>query len=146
MDNWDIVVVGGGPAGLMAGARAAERGKRTLLLEKNRRPGVKILLSGGTRCNFTHAGDARGIVEAFGRAGCFLHSALAAFGPQDIVDLLQSEGVPAKIEADTGKIFPASDQAADVLAASINRLNKSGCILAAQEPRLRSSGRPMDSH
>ncbi|MGA2796424.1 MAG: FAD-dependent oxidoreductase, partial [Thermoguttaceae bacterium] len=127
MDTWDIVIVGGGPAGLMAGARAAQRGKRTLLLEKNRRPGVKILLSGGTRCNFTHAADARGIVEAFGPSGRFLHSALAAFGPQDVIDLMQSEGVPAKIEADTGKIFPASDQASDVLSALLNRLNKSGC-------------------
>ena len=136
METWDIVIVGGGPAGLMAGARAAKRGKRTLLLEKNRRPGVKILLSGGTRCNFTHAADARGIVEAFGPSGRFLHSALAAFGPQDVVDLLQSEGVPAKIESDTGKIFPASDRASDVLSALINRLNKGGCTLAPEETLL----------
>ncbi len=134
MDTWDIVIVGGGPAGLMAGARAAERGKRTLLLEKNRRPGVKILLSGGTRCNFTHATDARGIAAAFGSSGRFLHSALAAFGPQDIVDLLQSEGVPAKMESDTGKIFPASDKASDVLSVLVNRLNKCGCALATGEP------------
>ncbi len=77
-----------------------------------------------------------GIVEAFGPSGRFLHSALAAFGPQDVVDVLQSEGVPAKIESDTGKIFPASDQASDVLSALINRLNKSGCELAAEEPLL----------
>ena len=95
---------------------------------------MKILLSGGTRCNFTHATDARGIVEAFGSSGRFLHSALAAFGPQDIVDLLQSEGVPAQIEADTGKIFPASDRASDVLAVLLRRLNKSGCTLATEEP------------
>ncbi len=132
--TWDIVIVGGGPAGLMAGPCAAMRGKRTLLLEKNRKPGVKILLSGGTRCNFTHATDARGIVEAFGPSGRFLHSALAAFGPQDIVDLLQSEGVPAKIESDTGKIFPASDRASDVLAVLLRRLRKSGCTLAVEEP------------
>jgi hypothetical protein len=136
METWDIVIIGGGPAGLMAGARAAQRGKRTLLLEKNRRPGVKILLSGGTRCNFTHAADARGIVEAFGSSGRFLHSALAAFGPQDVIDLMQSEGVPAKTEPDTGKIFPASDQASDILAALINRLNESGCTLAAEETLL----------
>ena len=119
---------------MMAGARAALRGKRTLLLEKNRKPGVKILLSGGTRCNFTHATDARGIVEAFGPSGRFLHSALAAFGPQDIVDLLQSEGVPAKIESDTGKIFPASDRASDVLAVLLRRLTQNGCTLATDEP------------
>ena len=118
----------------MAAAGAAQRGKRTLLLEKNRRPGVKILISGGTRCNFTHAADVRGIVDAFGPAGRFLYSALVAFGPQDVVDLLESEGVLAKIEPDTGKIFPASNRAADVLSALVRRLNRSGCTLAAEEP------------
>src|SRR5262245_30592527 len=60
-DMWDVVVVGAGAAGLMAAIRAAERGRRTLLLEKNRKAGVKILMSGGTRCNITHATDDRGI-------------------------------------------------------------------------------------
>ena len=62
-ETWDVVVVGAGEAGLLAATRAAECGARTLLLEKNRRPGVKILMSGGTRCNITHATDNRGIVE-----------------------------------------------------------------------------------
>ncbi|MGD0516366.1 MAG: NAD(P)/FAD-dependent oxidoreductase [Thermoguttaceae bacterium] len=137
MDNWEIVIVGGGPAGLTAGARSALGGKRTLLLEKNRKPGVKILISGGTRCNFTHATDARGIVEAFGPPGRFLHSALAALGPQDVVDLFLSEGVPAKIEPDTGKVFPAGDRASDVLAALIRRLKKNGCALAGEEPLIK---------
>jgi predicted flavoprotein YhiN len=57
---WDVVVVGAGAAGLLAAIRAAELGRRTLLLEKNRKPGVKILMSGGTRCNLTHATDNRG--------------------------------------------------------------------------------------
>ena len=63
---WDIAVIGAGAAGLMAALRAAELGRRVVLLEKNRRPGVKILMSGGTRCNITHATDNRGIVEAYG--------------------------------------------------------------------------------
>src|SRR5438552_10882760 len=102
---WDVVVAGAGAAGLMAAIRAAERGKKTLLLEKNRRPGVKILMSGGTRCNLTQACDARGIVEAFGTQGPFLHSALAALRPDDLIALIEAEGVPTKIEP-TGKIFP----------------------------------------
>ncbi len=73
--SWDVIVVGAGPAGLMAALRAAECGRRTLLLEKNPRPGVKILMSGGTRCNVTHDTDERGIVAAYGRQGPFLHSA-----------------------------------------------------------------------
>src|SRR5215510_15898712 len=88
---WQVVVVGAGAAGLLAALRAAERGRRTLLLEKNRKPGVKILMSGGTRCNLTHATDNRGIVEAFGPPGKFLHSALAALSVQDTVDLFEAE-------------------------------------------------------
>src|SRR5438477_6891797 len=103
--DWDIVVLGAGAAGLVAALRAAERGRRTLLLEKNRKPGVKILMSGGTRCNLTHATDNRGIVEAFGPPGRFLHSALASFSVEDTVAFFEAEGVPTKVE-ETGKVFP----------------------------------------
>src|SRR6266478_2712540 len=113
---WDIVVLGAGAAGLVAAFRAAELGRRVLLLEKNRKPGVKILMSGGTRCNITHDCDNRGIVEAYGPAGKFLHSALAAFGVRDTIELFESEGVATKIE-EYGKVFPVSNRAADVLAA-----------------------------
>src|SRR3984957_156689 len=111
---WVVVVIGAGAAGLMAAARSAERGRRTLLVEKNKRPGVKILMSGGTRCNITHATDNRGIVEAFGPPGKFLHSALAALSVQQTIDLFEAEGVATKVE-ETGKIFPVSNKAADVL-------------------------------
>src|SRR3954471_15980406 len=113
---WDVVVIGAGAAGLMAGIRAAELGRRVLVLEKNRKAGVKILMSGGTRCNLTHATDNRGIVQAFGPPGRFLHSALAAFGVQDTIEWFESAGVATKVE-ETGKIFPVSDRATDVLAA-----------------------------
>lgn len=134
MADWDVVVVGAGAAGLMASIRAAERGRRTLLLEKNRRPGTKILMSGGTRCNLTHATNARGIVEAFGAQGRFLHSALSLLGPQDLIQLFEAEGLRTKLEPETGKIFPASDKALDVLHALLNRLKRSGCSLAYEEP------------
>src|SRR6478672_3256388 len=104
-DGWDIAVLGAGAAGLVAAFRAAELGRRVLLLEKNRKPGVKILMSGGTRCNLTHDCDERGIVEAYGPPGRFLHSALAAFGVPDAIDMFEAEGVATKIE-ETGKIFP----------------------------------------
>jgi predicted Rossmann fold flavoprotein len=130
---WDVIVVGAGAAGLMAAIRAAECGKRTLLLEKNRKPGVKILMSGGTRCNITHSTDNRGIVAAYGPAGKFLHSALAAFSVQDTIAFFESEGVATKIE-ETGKIFPVSNKAIDVLNALLHRLERSGATLALEEP------------
>src|SRR2546422_44214 len=132
---WDVVVVGAGAAGLMAAIRAAERGRRTLLLEKNRKPGVKILMSGGTRCNITHATDNRGIVEAYGPPGKFLHSALAAFSVEDTIAFFESEGVKTKVE-ETGKVFPVSNKATDVLAALLRRLRLSGAELALDEPVL----------
>src|SRR5262245_57155347 len=130
---WDVVVGGAGAAGLLAAIRTAERGRRTLLLEKNRRAGIKILMSGGTRCNITHATDNRGIVEAFGRPGRFLHSALAALSVQETINLFEAEGVATKIEA-TGKVFPVSNKAVDVLAALLQRLQNSGATLALGEP------------
>ena len=129
----DAIVIGAGAAGLMAAIHAAERGRRVLLLEKAKKPGVKILMSGGTRCNITHDCDNRGIVAAFGPNGKFLHSALAAFGVREAIGFFEGEGVATKVE-DTGKIFPVSDRALDVLEALLGRLRRSGATLATGEP------------
>src|SRR5437763_13582956 len=131
--DYDAIIAGAGAAGLMAAIHAAERGRRMLLLEKGRKPGVKILMSGGTRCNITHDCDARGIVAAFGPNGKFLHSALAAFGPRDAVAFFNAEGVATKVE-ETGKVFPVSDRALDVLEALLGRLRRSGATLTTSEP------------
>jgi predicted Rossmann fold flavoprotein len=131
--DWDILVIGAGAAGLMAAIRAAELGRRVLLLEKNRKPAVKILMSGGTRCNITHDCDNRGIVEAYGNQGKFLHSPLAAFGVRDTIDFFNAEGVATKVE-ETGKVFPVSNKAFDVQQALLRRLHRSGATLATEEP------------
>jgi predicted Rossmann fold flavoprotein len=131
--SWEVIVIGAGAAGLMAALRAAERGKRVLLLEKNKKPGVKILMSGGTRCNITHATDNRGIVAAYGAPGKFLHAPLAALGVQQTIEFFEAEGVAVKVE-DTGKVFPVSNKAADVLGGLVGRLQRSGAILAVGEP------------
>jgi predicted Rossmann fold flavoprotein len=131
--GYDAVILGAGAAGLMAAIHAAERGGRVLLLEKGKKPGVKILMSGGTRCNITHDCDARGIVAAFGPNGKFLHSALAALGPRETIAVFEVEGVATKVE-ETGKIFPVSDRAVDVLEALLRRLARSGATLTLNEP------------
>lgn len=133
--DFDAVIVGGGAAGLTAGIFAAARGRRVLVLEKGKKAGVKILMSGGTRCNITHHCDTRGIVAAFGPNGKFLHSALAGFTPQQVVEFFNAEGVATKVE-ETGKIFPVSDRALDVLNALLRRLTRSGAQLALVEPAL----------
>src|SRR5690242_4007814 len=154
---FDIVVAGAGAAGLMAALRAAECGRRVLLLEKNRRPGVKILMSGGTRCNLTNArglrdlsvvsgpvdpaydrGEARGarsIQQAFGAGGRFLGPALRALSVERTVALFEGEGLATKVEGN-GKVFPASDRASDVLAALVRRLERSGAELRCHSPAL----------
>jgi predicted Rossmann fold flavoprotein len=144
MHEWNVIVVGAGAAGLLAAAQAAQLGLKTLLVEKNRKPGVKILMSGGTRCNLTQNTDTRGIITAYGKPGKFLHSALARLNPKQVVELFESEGVLTKIES-TGKIFPASDRALDVQQALLRRLERCGATLALDEPvisisRLSSAG------
>lgn len=130
--DWDVIVLGAGAAGLVAAFRAAELGRRVLLVEKNPRPGVKILMSGGTRCNITHDCDERGIVAAYGPSGQFLFSALAALSVADTLALFEAEGVKTKVEPG-GKIFPVSNKASDVLEALMRRLNRSGAVLALGE-------------
>jgi predicted Rossmann fold flavoprotein len=139
--DYDAIILGAGAAGLMAAIHAAERGRRVLLLEKGKKPGVKILMSGGTRCNITHDCENRGIVEAFGPNGKFLHSALANFGVKETIAFFETEGVATKIE-DTGKIFPVSDRALDVLNALLRRLGRTTAKLALTEPAKDVEGLP----
>jgi predicted flavoprotein YhiN len=130
--DWEVIVIGAGAAGLLAAIAAAERGRQVLLVEKNRKPGVKILMSGGTRCNLTHDCDARGIIEAYGDQGKFLHSALAKLDPAGVVELFRVEGVEVKTE-ETGKIFPISNSAVDVQQALLRRLARSGAKIISGE-------------
>lgn len=108
-----IVVVGAGAAGMMAAGVAAQSGARVTLLEKNTKTGVKILMSGGTRCNITHDTDSKGITEAFGHAKRFLQPSIGKFGPSDVIAMFHELGVETKRE-ETGKIFPVSNRAIDV--------------------------------
>ena len=108
-----VVVIGAGAAGLMAAAEAALRGADVVLLEKSSKTGVKILMSGGTRCNLTHDTDARGITGQFGHAKRFLQPSVGAFPPSALIAMFNKAGLATKVES-TGKIFPASDRALHV--------------------------------
>ncbi|MCA9139460.1 MAG: NAD(P)/FAD-dependent oxidoreductase [Planctomycetales bacterium] len=121
----DVVVIGAGAAGLVAAAEAALRGARVQLLEKNAKTGVKILMSGGTRCNITQDTDAKGIASAFGPGGRFLQKSVGTFGPADVVKMFHDCGVETKVES-TGKVFPKSDRAVHVRDALLRRATQAG--------------------
>ncbi len=109
-----IIVVGAGPAGLMAAGRAAELGAAVTLVERNARTGVKLLVTGGGRCNVTNTAALKGFIAAFGPKGKFLYRALTVFSAAGLTGFLRSFGVPTRADPD-GKVFPADDKAQSVL-------------------------------
>ena len=112
--QYDVLVIGGGPAGMMAAGRAAECGARVLLLEKNASLGVKLLITGGGRSNVTNAEFDRNIfLGKFKDATKFLFSPLSRFGVQDTLDFFEKHGMPTKIEAEK-RVFPVSNSAQSV--------------------------------
>lgn len=111
---YDVAVIGGGASGMMAAGRAAELGAKVVLIEKNERLGKKLLITGGGRCNITHAEfDVKKLVAKYGKKGQFLHSAFAQFGVQDTFDFFESRGLKLKIEA-LQRAFPTTDKAESV--------------------------------
>lgn len=110
----NVLVIGGGAAGLLAGIAAAQSGAQTVILEKMRRPGKKILITGKGRCNITNNCDLQEIIKNIPGNGRFLNSALRRFTNQDIVQLLEDNGLPTKVERG-GRVFPVSDKAVDVV-------------------------------
>lgn len=111
---YDLIVVGGGASGLMAAGRAAERGLRVLLLEKNKTLGMKLRISGGGRCNITNAEpDERVLLKQYGKAEQFLYSLFAQFGVRQTFDFFASRGLPLVIE-ERKRAFPITEKAEDV--------------------------------
>ena len=114
MKNYDLIVIGGGPAGIFAAGFAAQTGAKVLLLEKNRRCGAKLLITGKGRCNVTNSEeDPRKFVEAYGRNGKAFLTALYAFGVKQVVEFFEERGLPLREERG-GRIFPERGSAADV--------------------------------
>jgi hypothetical protein len=110
----DIIVIGGGAAGLMAAGRAGEVGAGVLLLEKTDGCGKKILVSGKTRCNLTNSAELKKFISMYGANGRFLHSAFHRFFRPELLSFMESHGLVTKVERG-GRIFPVSDNAQDVV-------------------------------
>ena len=126
--EYDVIVVGAGPAGMLAAATAARYGRQVLLLEHKDRPGRKLGITGKGRCNLTNQTGMEGIIAAFPRGGRFLYSALSRFTPEDVMDLFEGLGVPLKTERGN-RVFPQSDKARDVVDALVSYVKDSGVKL-----------------
>jgi len=121
----DVIVVGGGPAGLLAAGRAAEQGAKVLVLEKMYAPGRKLLITGKGRCNVTNEAPISEFITHIFPDGRFLRSAFANYFSHDIIELLARYGVPCTLERG-GRYFPASNKSADILDALLKWLNELG--------------------
>jgi hypothetical protein len=125
-DIWDVVVIGGGPAGMMAAGRAAESGCSVLLLEKNPTLGKKLLITGGGRCNVTNnRKNIRDLAVRYEGADQFLMSAFSQFDVARTLDFFHRLGMPTKEEAE-GRIFPSSDSSQSVLDVLTRYMHRGG--------------------
>ena len=109
-----VIIIGGGAAGLLAGIAAATYGAEVTIIEKMRVPGKKMLITGKGRCNITNAGELQDIIKNLPGNGRFLNSALRLFSNDDIVCLLECNGLETKVERGN-RVFPVSDKAKDVV-------------------------------
>lgn len=120
-----IVIIGAGAAGLLAGIAATSAGANVTILEKMRKPGRKMLITGKGRCNLTNAADLPEIIKNIPGNGRFLQSALHRFTNEDIIYLLESNGCPTKVERGN-RVFPVSDRSQDVVDTLVNIFTKQG--------------------
>lgn len=110
-----VIVVGAGPAGMMAAGQAAANGAQVLLLERNARPGRKLMITGKGRCNVTNACTLLNeLTDHIPSNGRFLYSAFSRMMPYDVIDFFETRGVPMKIERGN-RVFPESDKAMDIV-------------------------------
>jgi len=123
LEKFDVIVIGAGPAGLLAAGRAAELGKKVLVLEKMRQEGRKLLITGKGRCNVTNEASISEFITHVYPNGRFLKNAFSQYFSKDIIELLQKQGVELTLERG-GRYFPASNKSSDVLDALLSWMRK----------------------
>lgn len=133
-DIWDVVVIGGGPSGMMAAGRAAELGSRVLVIEKNDTLGKKLLITGGGRCNVTNAEfNNRILLEKFKENGKFLFSAFSQWSTKDTIDFLHTRGLQTKVENEK-RVFPITDKAQSVWDVMVSYMKEHNVTVLSDSP------------
>lgn len=131
---WDVIVIGGGPSGMMAAGTAAKNEASVLLIEKNPALGKKLLITGGGRCNLTNAElDNRKLLAKFGEASKFLFSAFSQWNVRDTLDFFHQRGLETKIENEL-RVFPVSDRASSVWDVLVNYMKEGKVTIMTDSP------------
>lgn len=131
METCDVLIIGGGPAGLFS-AISLHRNKKVILIEKNSRPGKKLLLAGAGKCNITHDGKISDFFKKYGDNSRFLKTALQNFTNNDLISFFNQKGL-GTIRDKNGKIFPKSENALDVLNTLVTECKESGVKINTDE-------------
>ena len=131
MNHFDTIVIGGGPAGMMAAISSSFYGQKTLLLEKNKKLGKKLAGTGGGRCNVTNNGNLDDLMAGIPGNGRFLYSVFSQFDNYDIINFFTENGVKLKVE-DHGRVFPATDKSRTIIEALEQKMKELGATIKTQ--------------
>jgi predicted Rossmann fold flavoprotein len=132
--HYDTIIIGGGASGMMAAGIAAQRGLRVLVLEKNKEMGKKLKITGGGRCNVTHAEfDTKKLLKFYGENEKFLHSTFSQFSVQDTFNFFESQGLPLVVQA-LNRAFPNTEKAIDVYAVLEKFMKNGNVTVMTQSP------------
>ncbi|MCL2676811.1 MAG: NAD(P)/FAD-dependent oxidoreductase, partial [Streptococcaceae bacterium] len=131
MNTFDIIVVGAGPSGMMAAITAAEHGTKVALIDKNKKVGKKLLLTGGGRCNVTNNKSIDDLIENIPGNGRFLYSSFSQFDNQDIIAFFAKSGIKLK-EEDHGRMFPTTNKSTTIVNTLFERLLSLGVTYIPQ--------------
>ena len=131
MKHFDTIVIGGGPAGIMAAISSSFYGQKTLLLEKNKKLCKKLAGTGGGRCNVTNNGNLDDLMAGIPGNGRFLYSVFSQFDNYDIINFFTENGVKLKVE-DHGRVFPATDKSRTIIETLEQKMKELGATIKTQ--------------